>query len=115
MPFIVVQYVKTATEARKIAAETPGVVGVYSLPRAEQVEVCPGFNGGCRVTSWTRDHTTGVMMHACGKRTRDWRKRIRGSLFDTLGINLLPRTRTPRMFQNPEGWGPTKKRPHSEE
>jgi len=54
----------------------------------------------------------GHMTHGCGRRHKDWKARLVGSLFDILGLNLLPRARTPRLFQNPPSWEPTKKRAH---
>jgi hypothetical protein len=84
------------------------VVGVYALP-TKRDQVCRGFIGGCRKTAWTRDDH-GRIIHSCGGRAKNWSARLRGSLFDLLGINLLPRERTPALFQNPEGWDtPTKR------
>jgi hypothetical protein len=107
MPFVALVYVTEREHVRAIvdrysSGDAGRIVGVYTIPRAGTVSTC---NGWCKEgPGWKRDDS-GVMVHACGGRPRDWRARIRISLLDTLGINRLPRSRTPAMFQNPEGYG----------
>ena len=85
-------------------------VGVYRYP-ARNEAVCPGMSGGCKEHAWTRAIPGGYLVHACGKRRPGIRARIRGTLLDMLGINLLPRDVTPATFQNPEGWPDAKHPP----
>jgi hypothetical protein len=106
MPFIAIVYATTPEQVRAIDArysdgDAGRIVGVYALPAAGTVPTCRGW---CKAgPGWTRD-ASGVMVHACGGRHPDWRKRIRVALLDMFGINRLPRSRTPAMFQNPEGY-----------
>lgn len=107
MAFIVMVHATTPEHVRAIvdrysSGDVGRVVGVYNIPAPGRVRTCSGW---CKAgQGWTRD-ASGVMVHACGGRPKDWRSRIRLSLLDTLGINRLPRSRTPAMFQNPEGYG----------
>ena len=109
-------YARRAEQVRDIVRQHPAAtIGVYDYPK--KPEVCSGFSTSCptRASTWKR-MPEGHMAHACGRRHKDWRRRFIGSLFDILGMNLLPRGRTPASFQNPQGWDPqTKKRAHSEE
>jgi hypothetical protein len=107
MGYLIMIYARRPQQVKNILAEHPAAtLGIYAFPAKNGgVDICPR---GCPGRAWTR-HRDGYMVHICGRRTRDWRRRIVGSLFDTLGLNLLPRARTPKMFQNPEGWEPTKK------
>jgi hypothetical protein len=115
MGYLIMIYARRPEQVRHIVTEHPAsTVGVYAFPSKESnVSVCPGASR-CGHTSWMR-HDDGYLIHACGARHKDWRRRFIGSLFDLLGMNLLPRTRTPKQFQNPTSWEPTKKRPHSGE
>lgn len=107
MAFVVLIHVSTPTHVRAIVdryslGDAGRVVGVYALPAPGVVQTCSGW---CKAgQGWTRD-ASGVMVHVCGGRPTDWRKRIRITLLDMFGINRLPRSRTPAMFQNPEGYG----------
>jgi hypothetical protein len=108
MPFVAMIYVTTPDQARQIrerysSGDAGRIVGIYALPVAGSTPTCTGFckDGG---SAFTRDHKNGHMVHACGRRHRDWRKRIRLTFFDMFGRNRLPRDVTPAMFQNPEGW-----------
>lgn len=103
-------YADDADTARAIRDQhTPAtggkVVGLYRFPAKDDC-TCTGScsrrtNGG-----WTRHAKGGHMIcGGCGKRHQDTRKRLIGSLLDYLGINLLPRDKTPKLFQNPFGWG----------
>lgn len=107
MAFVAMVYATTPEQARAIAerysrGDAGRIVGVYTLPERGTVTTCRGW---CKAGSgWTRD-ASGVMVHACGGRHPDWRRHIRTALLDMFGINRLPRSRTPAMFQNPEGYG----------
>lgn len=76
------------------------VVGVYDMPRVDD-NTCAGFR--CTKNSWTRA-PGGHMVHSCGRRHPEWRRRLVGSLLDYVGRNLLNRDKTPKVFQNPKGW-----------
>lgn len=114
MGFLVIIYARRAEQVKDIVREHPAAtVGVYAFP-AKGEPVCPGASR-CGHTTWTRDIPGGYMRHTCGRRNRDWKRHLVGSLFDILGSNLLKRARTPSLFRNPEGWdAPTKKRAHPE-
>jgi len=121
MPFLVITHVSTIEDAKTIMNATPRgvggarVVGVYRYPDRNEL-VCPGIAGGCKGTTWRRAMPEGHMVHTCGRRRPGVRGRIKGALMDLLGINLMPRDRTPAAFRNPEGWDrPTKKRPPTTE
>jgi hypothetical protein len=108
MPFIVMVYATTPDQARGIRDyyehnANGRVVGIYPMAKARTTPTCTGFCGAG--SAWTRHRHNGFLVHACGKRHRDWRRRIGRVLFDTFGINLMHRKSTPAMFQNPEGWG----------
>jgi hypothetical protein len=74
-------------------------IGVYDFPKLADVgHTCTGtMHGG-----WLRNED-GYIVCVCGGRHPEWRKRFLGALRDYLGYNLLPRAKTPRIFQNPEG------------
>lgn len=58
------------------------------------------------MVGWGRHSDSGHMVHVdCGRRTPRWREALSRGLFDTLGINLLKRSATPTLLQNPQGWG----------
>ena len=107
MAFVVMVYATTPEQVRAIdnrysAGDGGRVVGIYPLPAARTVQTCSGW---CKAgQGWRRD-ASGVMVHVCGGRPTDWRRRIGRTIFDMFGINRLPRSRTPAMFQNPEGYG----------
>lgn len=113
MPFIALVFARDANAANRLTrtldpegyADNGGykIVGLFRMPEMKKTPTCSGYcsAGG----AYTRHQSGGWMMHACGKRHRDWRKRIFGSLFDVLGMNLLPRAITPKLFQNPDTWG----------
>jgi hypothetical protein len=106
MAFLVVVHSDDPEEVRTLNSEHR-VVGVYRLP-AREVATCAGNCGRSRrhLTGWGRHSDSGHIVHAdCRQRTHAWRKTLSGALFDALGINLLKRTNTPTLFQNPEGWG----------
>jgi len=114
MGYLVIIYARRNEQVRDIVREHPAAtVGVYAFP-AKGEPVCSGFSTSCpdRANAWRRDMVAGHMTHGCGRRHKDWKARLVGSLFDILGLNLLPRARTPRLFQNPPSWEPTKKRAH---
>lgn len=112
MPFLAVVYVKDAPTANRMmknwddtgyADQGYKIVGLFRMPLARDVETCSGF---CKAGgAYTRHPRGAVMVHACGRRHRDWRRRIFGGLFDVLGLNLLPRDKTAGIFRNPEGYG----------
>lgn len=107
MPFVAMVYVTTSDQARAIreryaSGDAGRIVGIYELPIQGSAPTCSGF---CKAGgAYTRHPRNGHMVHACGRRHRDWRKRIRLTLFDMFGRNRLPRDVTPALFQNPEGW-----------
>lgn len=114
MAFIALVFARDRKAADKLQRVVPpdgyednGGYKIVALFHMPAMKVTPTCNGFCtRGTSgWGRAIPEGHMVHTCGKRHRDWRKRIFGSLFDTLGINLLPRADTPALFQNPDTWG----------
>lgn len=104
MPYLAVVYLSDDEKAKEyMNEESVGrLVGLYRFPKRD-VKLCRGFSGGCRHQSW-KQHKWGHWVHACGLRTPDWWKRLAMSLIQTFGINLLPRSVTPRVFQNPEQW-----------
>lgn len=111
MPFIAIVHVTTPDQARAIrerysSGDTGRVVGIYSFPSVDAMapdNTCSGF---CRAGgAWKRHPTNGHMIHVCGKRHREWRNRLKVILMDTFGINMMKRESTPRVFQNPEGYG----------
>lgn len=114
MGFIVITYAKDAEEVRTITGLPVGsVVGVYRL-MSRDTPTCFGSCGESRhfpgerqkgPGGWSPHEETGIMVHSCGKPHRDWRARIKTTLFHTFGINLLARDKTPKMFQNPPNWG----------
>lgn len=114
MGYLVIIHVVDIDQARVIKNGVPAgvdgakAVGVYRYPDRSE-EVCPGFLGGCKETSWTRD-PRGYMVHACGRRRRGIRAALRGALFDYLGYNLMKRDETPAAFANPVD-PPTKQLP----
>lgn len=104
MPFLAVVYVRDAEQLEQFQeVDHEGrVVGIYRFPKRD-VKLCRGFSGGCRHTTWTR-HRLGHFVHACGLRVPDWWRRIRGTMLDMFGANLLPRDETPALFRNPDTW-----------
>src|SRR6266511_1663425 len=109
MPFVVMVYATTPQEGRQIRdrytdGDVGRLVGIYPIPKANTEPTCPGY---CKEAggAWSRHPHRGNIVHACGKRKRGWRASISRALFDTFGINLVPRENTPKMFQNPPGWG----------
>lgn len=111
MGFLVIVHVNSIDDARAFVrgaqdvADTARTVGVFRMPPRDE-EVCMGLSG-CKATGWKRLSPEGHMVHACGRRNRDYRQRLAehaGGLLDTYGINLLPREHTPALFRNPEGW-----------
>lgn len=107
MAFLVVIHTNDPAEVRTLNSEHR-VVGVYRLP-ARDVATCDGHcgRGGKRkMIGWGRHRDSGHMVHAdCQRRTPHWREALSRGLFDTLGINLLKRSSTPTLLQNPRGWG----------
>ena len=106
MPFLVVIHTDDPDEVRALTSGHR-VVAVYRMPKRD-VPTCAGNCGRNRrhITGWGRHSDSGHMVHAdCQRRTPAWRKTLSGGLFDALGINLLKRDRTPKLFQNPQGWG----------
>lgn len=112
MPFLALVYVRDADAARALIQEhrnsdsTGKVVGLYRLP-AHDEKLCRGWCVGKRgMNPWRRHQPGGFMIcGVCGNRHKDSFRRAIGGLFDSFGINLLPRNRTPRAYQNPETWG----------
>lgn len=108
MGYLVITHVETIEEANILVnSQTPAasarVAGVYRMPDRDE-PVCPGASGGCKEVGWTRSRR-GHMVHTCGLRNPRYRDWIANSLLDMFGINLLPRNKTQRVFQNPQGWG----------
>lgn len=109
MGYLVITHVETIDHARVMlgaipeAIEGARVVGVYRMPARDE-PVCPGSTGGCKQQGWTRHDPRGYMVHACGLRNRNYRDLISISLMGQFGINLMPRDKTPRIFQNPKGY-----------
>jgi hypothetical protein len=110
MPFLAIVYARDADELRHFRdaheetwGDTGQLVGVYRLPSSKE-STCSGSCSRGRTAGWTR-HKDGHMMHSCGRRHPDTRKRIHVTLMDMFGINLLRRKNTPKLFQNPEGYG----------
>lgn len=109
MPFLVVVYTPDRTRADMIAkrysaGDAGTAVGVYRFPSRRDAE-CTCQSWG-RNDGWTR-HPDGHLVHGtCMLRRRDFRTRIRVSFMDWFGMNLIRRSDTPTLFQNPEGWDP---------
>lgn len=112
MPYVIMVYASDEDEADKIFnqhrpdREGSRAVGMYELP-SKHDETC---NGCChkvkgKLNGWSRHPEDGYIVHECGLPHKDRRSRIRTTLLDVLGINLLARSITPPLFQNPEGWG----------
>lgn len=111
MGYLVVKYVKTADQARALQRDASNVVAVYKLP-ARDTATCPGMSCKGRpdgyegwTSGWGNDPETGMLVHACGRPHKDWRKRLPLTLFQVLGLNRLKRDKTPRLLQNPTNWG----------
>jgi hypothetical protein len=112
MPFLALVYVKDAPTANRLiknwdatgyADQNYKIVGMFRMPNARDVQTCSGY---CKAGgAYTRHHPGGFLVHACGRRHRSWRKRIMSALFDTLGVNLMRRSETPALFQNPATYG----------
>ena len=129
MPLLAVVWLRDDDAAREFIEEesTGRVVGLYRFPKRD-VKLCRGFSGGCRRDGWKR-HRFGHWAHGCNLRDIQWWRTLSMTFIDRLGINLLPREETPRIFQNPEAWEEsiqldgfgdipvfsTKKRPHPDE
>lgn len=111
MGYLVITYVEDIKAARVMMTNLPDVggafegtrvVGVYHMPPRDE-PVCMGQSGGCKEAGWKRLRR-GYMAHACGLRNQGYRTQIAITIMDLFGINLMPRSRTPRLFRNPEGW-----------
>lgn len=103
MPFLVVLYAADREHADMLVTHNSYVsrpVGMYRIPTRSE----PTCSGLCNEYGWKRA-LSGRWVHACGRLRRGWRRTFAVALMDTLGINLLPRKKTPAMFRNPEGWG----------
>jgi hypothetical protein len=80
----------------------PSMAGVYQYPLKEPA-TCSGWCGKSKkVSGWGRNPDKGYIVHDCGKRHPDWRRRVTMALFDSLGRNLLRKPHT--YFKNPETW-----------
>jgi len=112
MPYLAVVYVNDR-QARAITERYSGgdagrIVGLYEFPPKSDEE-CPGSRcPGARHESmfgWGRHKSKGYIVHGnCQRRRKGFRGRIRLSLLDLFGINLLPREITPSIFQNPDNY-----------
>ena len=112
MGILVMVYATDADAARRVHDAFPSTdarhktVGIYEfLNRDQAAEMDPPTCDGTphRPMSWTRSLTRGFMTCSCGGRHPAWRSRFIGAVLDNLGYNLMPRSRTPRLFQNPPG------------
>lgn len=111
MAYLVLVYARDAEAAGRVYAanhpddETPHrAVGIYEFPsRSDDTQApdCAGLHN-----AWTRDQKKGFMTCRCGGRHPRWRSRLVGAMLDYLGYNLMPRAKTPRLFQNPETHNP---------
>jgi hypothetical protein len=119
MPFVVMLYAPDADALRDIpkrmdAGEiTSGpplesrakTVGIYRWPLKGDLS-CRGYcSNKNHMSPWRRNVRGHMECGTCGGRHIHTRKRFIGALLDYLGVNLLPRTTTPKVFQNPDGWG----------
>jgi hypothetical protein len=108
MGFVVMIYATNELQAVRIVdryadGDAGAVVGMYEMGRKSDA-TCSGNCSRNRTAGWSRHPKKGYMMHSCGKRHRDWRKRIATTLMDIFGVNLLRRESTPGIFRNPNGW-----------
>lgn len=111
MGYLVMVYTRDKKTAQKMVNRyTQGgmgaAVGMYYFP-AKGIEMCPGVCDATtkKLNGWGRHSGLGFLTHACGRRHRKWKRHFIGALFDYLGVNLVPRARTPKLFQNPDTWG----------
>jgi hypothetical protein len=121
MPFLTIVWCRDPDAVRKVyAANHPEdetghrIVGVFSFPRKEEL-TCTGFctARGWKVGGWTRHIRGWMICGVCGQRHRDTFKRLRGSLFDYLGANLMG-DKAPALFRTTPGYGRPKKTPPPE-
>lgn len=114
MPFLMVLYVNNADDVRGMVGAinesdlTPDnlrIAGVYRWPTRDQLS-CTGFcTNRNRMSPWKRNIRGYTECGTCGGRHVHTRRWFIGALLDYLGINLMPRSKTPKVFQNPQGWG----------
>lgn len=100
MPFIAIVYARDADRARELIAQhRTTLIGLYRFPSKSE-EMCPGAT--CRAGfGWARDKSNGHLIHACGRRNRNWRKMMRGMLYDVFGRNRA--ANVPPSFRDPDG------------
>ena len=103
-------YAANHPDAKRIDRTPPSrrIVGIFAFPRKDEL-TCTGFctARGRKIGGWSR-HIRGWMICAiCGNRHRDTLKRLRGSLFDYLGANLM-KDKAPAAFRTTPGYGPPK-------
>lgn len=114
MPFIVMLYVPDADDVRglvKAISESDlttdhiRTAGIYRWPLKADLS-CQGFcSNKNHASPWRRNVRGHMECGVCGGRHVHTRKRFIGALLDYLGMNLLPRSNTPKVFQNPDRWG----------
>ena len=109
MPYLAIVYVADAHTANRIVERySPGdagrLVGLYAYPKNVALQ-CRGFCANKNAASpWRRSPRGFMVCGVCGGRHIHTRRRLIGALFDYLGVNRLPRVKTPGAFQNPKGW-----------
>lgn len=109
MPFIAIVYASTPTQAQQIrkryeTGDAGQIVGVYHWPSRDSL-TCKGFCSRKGLQPWSRNRHGWIECGICKGRHVDTRKRFIGALLDYLGCNILRRDKTPKAFQNPQGWG----------
>ena len=116
MPYVIMVYAKDEEVAEEIYKQHhpnypkkngSRAVGMYRLPSKDD-ETCTGYcqqGKTGKLNGWTRDKEEGFIVHQCGRPHKDRRSRLHTTLLDCLGINMLKRSITPSLFQNPQGYG----------
>lgn len=107
MAYVIMMFAANEEEANRILNLPDRAVGMYQLP-SKHDDSCTGYcqrGKAGKLNGWGRHPTDGYVVHQCGRPHKDRRSRIRTTLLDILGINLLDRENTPALFQNPSGYG----------
>src|SRR3546814_13961022 len=80
---------------------------MYEDPKGKECRCKSQRTARTKDFGWGEHHTYwGWQRHSMCKRAGVWWRRNYGRrLFLALGVNLLPRDKTPTIFQSPQGWG----------
>lgn len=109
MPYLAIVYVPDdmtaeAIRERHSMTTTEGrLVALHEWPRKEDL-TCRGFCNDGKLSPWIRAPKGYIVCGICGGRHVHTRRRLLAAIRQYLGVNMLPRDKTPGAFVNPEGW-----------